>query len=177
MREVVCFSSFRWRKRFVCCRPNSFQLPMDHTKQPVFAIVPALVPVQLHGQPPELLIQSLRSRNVAILDPSRSSLQSHVGDMSQRSDLSCFLRSSPVSAFHVQRRRSLLPSTTRFSILGRSSFRTDLASNSLVPPIGRATSYQSDCGEYSILDGSIEVLRGLLDVLLILVAIVPVVRG
>ena len=75
------------------------------------------------------------------------------------------------------RRRSLLPNTTRFSNLGRSSSPTDLASNSLVPPIGRAPSYQSDCGETSFLDGSIEVLRGLLDVLPILVAIVHVVRG
>ena len=85
------------------------------------------------------------SPNVAILDSSRSSLQSHVEDLSQRSAVSCFLRSSsPVSALHELRRRSLLPSTTRLSNLGRSSFRTDLASNSLAPPIGRATSYQSD---------------------------------
>ena len=77
--------------RFACCRPNSFHLLMGHTKQPIFAIVPNLVPVQLHGQPPELLLQFLRSRNVAILDPSRSSLQSHVGDLSRRSADSCFL--------------------------------------------------------------------------------------
>ena len=151
---------------------------MDHTRQSVFAIVPDLVPVQLHGQPPELLLQSFRLKNVAIIDPSRSSLQSHVEDLSRRSAVSCFLRSSsPVSALYVLRRRSLLPSTTRFSNLGLSSFRTDLASNSLVPPIERATSYQSDRGEYSCLDGSVEVLRGLLDVLLILVASFPAVRG
>ena len=85
------------------------------------------------------------SPNVAILDPSRSSLQSHVEDLSRRSAVSCFLRSSsPVSALYVLRRRSFVPSTTRFSNLGRSFFRTDLASNSLAPPIGRATSYQSD---------------------------------
>ena len=159
------------RSVLLCCAVNSFQLLMGHTKQPVFAIVPDLVPVQLHGQPPELLLQSLRSRNVAILDPSRSLLQSHVGDLSRRSAVSCFPRSSsPVSALYVLRRRSLFPSTTKFSNSGRSSSRTDLASNSS----GHATSYQSDRGEYSFLDGSIEVLREPLGVQLTLVAIVLV---
>ena len=62
MIEVVYFGSFRWGTRFACCRPNSFQLPVAHTMQPVFAIVPDLVSVHFHGQPPELLLhQSLRS--------------------------------------------------------------------------------------------------------------------
>ena len=58
----------------------------------------------------------LRSRNVAILDPSRSSLQSHVGDLSRQSVASCSPHSSsPVSALHAVRRRRPLPNTTRFS--------------------------------------------------------------
>ena len=39
---------------------------MGHTKQPVFVIVPNLVPVQLHGQPPELLLQSSSLTSVAL---------------------------------------------------------------------------------------------------------------
>ena len=38
--------------RFGGCRPNFFQLLVGHTKQPAFAIVPGLVPVQLHEQHP-----------------------------------------------------------------------------------------------------------------------------
>ena len=45
--------------RFACCRPDSSQLLMGHTEQPVFAIVPNLVLVQLHGQLPELLLPVL----------------------------------------------------------------------------------------------------------------------
>ena len=59
-------------------------------KAAVFAIVPELVPVQLHEQPPELLLQFLRSRSVATTDPSRSSRQSRVGDLSRRSAASGF---------------------------------------------------------------------------------------
>ena len=145
------------------CLLSSRLLPAangSHTKQPVFAIVPDLVPVQLHGQPPELLLQSLRLRNVAILDPSRSSRQSPVGDVSRRSAVSGFPSSlSPATALCALRRRSLLPSTTRFSNLGHSSSRTDLASNSSVPPTGRETTYPSDRGEDSCPEGSKEVLR------------------
>ena len=72
---------------------------------------------------------------------------------------------------------SLLPSTTRFSNSGRSSSRTDLASNSSAPRIGRATSYPTDRGAYSFLERSIEVLREPLGVPLILVAIGPVILG
>ena len=83
---------------------------------------------RLHEQSPQLLLQSLRSRNDAILEPPRSSLQSHVGDLSRRLAVSCSPRSSsPVSALYVLRRRSLLPRRTRFSNLGRSSSRTNLA--------------------------------------------------
>ena len=97
VREVVYFGKFRWRQD-VSAVVQTLSSFVGHTKQPVLAIVPNLVLFQLHGQPPELLIQSLRSRNVAILGPSRSSLQSHVGDLSRRSAVSCFLHSSsPVS--------------------------------------------------------------------------------
>ena len=65
--------------------------------------------------------------------------------------------------------------TTRFSNSARSSCRTGLALNSSVPPIGRSTSYQTDCGGDSFLDGLIEVLREPLGVQLTLVAVVPVV--
>ena len=53
--------------RFACCRPDSSQLLMGHREQPIFAIVPNLVLVQLLGQFLELLLPSSRSRNVAIL--------------------------------------------------------------------------------------------------------------
>ena len=82
--------------RFACCRPDSSQLPMGHTEQPVFAIVPNLVLVQLLGQPPELLLRSLRSRNVEILDTSRSSHRIHVEDASQ---IGCFWLSALFIAF------------------------------------------------------------------------------
>ena len=84
-RDVQDFPRFGWcvrgrlfwqlsvETRFACCRPDSSRLPMDHTEQPIFAIVPNLVLVQLLGQFPELLIPSSRSRNVAILVPSHSS--------------------------------------------------------------------------------------------------------
>ena len=63
--------------RFACCRPDSFQLLMGHREQLIFAIVPNLVLVQLLGQFPELLLLSSRSRNVAILGPSRTDLVRH----------------------------------------------------------------------------------------------------
>ena len=69
---------------------HSFQLLMRHAKQLVFTIVPDLFPVQLHRQPPVLLVHSYRSRNV---DPSRPPLQSHVGGLLRRSAVSCFLHS------------------------------------------------------------------------------------
>ena len=97
--------------------------------------------------------------------------------MSQRSAATGSLRPSLlVSVLHALRRRSPLPSMTMFSNSGHSSSRIVPASISSAPPIGRTTSYQSDCGEYSFLDGSIEVLREPLEVLQILVVIVPVIR-
>ena len=149
---------------------NSFQLPMvvqSTQSSPSF-----------QRQPPELLLQSLRSRNVALLDPSRSSLQIRVGDLSWRSAVSCFLHfSSPVSALHVLRRQSLLPSMFRFSSSGHCSFRTDLASDSSDPPIQCVISCLFHCGVSSFLDGSFVVLHEPLDVLPILVAIVPAVSA
>ena len=134
--------------RSACCRPDSSQLLMGHTEQPVSAIVPNLVLVQVHGQLQELLLGSLRSRNVAILDPSRSSHQIHVGDGSQRSAASGSLRSSSlVLALRALRRRSPSPSMTKFSNSYRSSFRTVRASKSSAPPTGRATSYPPYCEE------------------------------
>ena len=164
MREVVQFGGFRWRQDLpaVVQTPSSCQWVIQSSQSsPLFQ---TWFPFSSTDNLPELLLQSLRSRNVAILDPSRSLLQS-CGDRL----FPC--SSSPVSALYVLRRRSLLPSTTRFSN------RTDLASNSSVPPIGHPTSNQSDRDEYSFLDGSIKVPRGLLDVLSILAAIVPVVCG
>ena len=35
--------------RFACCRPDSSQLLMGHTEQPVSAVVPKLVIVELLG--------------------------------------------------------------------------------------------------------------------------------
>ena len=94
-------------------------LPMGHTEQPVSAIVPNLVLVQLLGQLPELLLQSLRSRNVVILDPSRSSHRIHVEDVSQRLAASGSLRSSsPVMALRALRRRSPSPEYDHFLQLG-----------------------------------------------------------
>ena len=117
---------------------------MGHTKQQVFATTPSLVLVQLHERPPELLLQSLKSRNVSTLG-----LQSHVGDLSRRSAVPCLLHfSSPVSALYVLRRRSPLPSTSNS---GRSSSRTDLASNSSASPIECVTSHQSDRRETHLL--------------------------
>ena len=129
---------------FACCRPDSSQPPMGHTEQPVSVIVPNLVLVQLLGQLPELLLRSLRSRNVVILDPSRSSHRIHVEDASQRSAASGSLLVSPLRA---PRRRSPSPDTTKFSSSGRSSFRTGRASKSLAPPTGLATSCRPYCEE------------------------------
>ena len=57
-----------WRlpveRGFACCRPDSSQLLTGHTEQPVSAIVPILVLVQLLGQLPEHPLRSLRSRNM-----------------------------------------------------------------------------------------------------------------
>ena len=50
---------------------DSSRLQVGHTEQPIFAIVPNLVLLEFHGQLPELLLPSLRSRKVAVLDPSR----------------------------------------------------------------------------------------------------------
>ena len=63
--------------RFACCRPDFSQLLMGHREQPIFAIVPNLVLVQLLGQFLELPLPSSRSRNVAALGPSRSSHRIH----------------------------------------------------------------------------------------------------
>ena len=59
--------------RFACCRPDSSQLLMGHKVQPIFAVFPKLVLVQLLGQFQVLLLPSSRSGNVAILGPSHSS--------------------------------------------------------------------------------------------------------
>ena len=95
--------------RFACCRPDFSQLLMGHREQPIFAIVPNLVLVQLLGQFLELPLPSSRSRNVAALGPSRSSHRIHAEGVSQRSVASRSLRStSPASAPRAPRRRSLL---------------------------------------------------------------------
>ena len=122
--RIVCERSFilvAFGTRFGGCHPSFFQLLVGHTKPPVFAIVPDLVPVQLHEQPPELLLQFLKSRSVAYatLDPSRSSRQSRVGDLSRRSAVSFLELCAP-------HQRSPLPNTTRFSNSSWSSSRTRL---------------------------------------------------
>ena len=103
------------------CLLSSRLLPaaMGHTEQPVSAFVPNLVLVQLIGKLPELLLRSLRSRNVVIIDPSRSSHRNHVVDVAQKSAVSGSLRSSSsASAPRAPRRRSLSPDTTKFSSSG-----------------------------------------------------------
>ena len=92
------FGSFLARTRFACCRPDSSQVLMGRREQPIFAIVPNLVLVQLFGQFPERLLPSSRSRNVPILDPSHPHWI-HVEGASQRSVASDSLRpSSPASS-------------------------------------------------------------------------------
>ena len=54
--------------RSACCRPDFSQLLMGHTEQPISAIAPNLVLVQLLGQFPELPLLSPRSRNVCHSD-------------------------------------------------------------------------------------------------------------
>ena len=60
----LLFGRLSVETRFACCRPDSSQLLEGHTEQPVSAIVPNLVLIQVLGQLPELLLRSLRSRNV-----------------------------------------------------------------------------------------------------------------
>ena len=124
--------------RFRGCHPNFFQLLVGHTKQPVFANVPSLVPVQHHEQPPEPLTQSLRSRSVATLDPFRSSRQIHVGDVSRRSAVSGFLHSS-----------SFVLELCAPSSPGGFSCRIGLASNFSAPRTGCVTLFRFDYGEGS----------------------------
>ena len=113
--------------RFACCRPNYSQLLMGHTKQPVFAF--ALL-VQLHGQPPELLLQSLRSRNVATLDPSRSShqsLQIRYGD--RQLPALCILHRSPLPSIQVlQLGPFFFPNRSGIKLFGSTSRTRDLIS-------------------------------------------------
>ena len=136
------------------CRLNFVQLPTSQTDQQVFAIVPGLIPVQLHELLPMLLLQSWKSRNVATLGPFHSTRHRLQGS-TRRLAASSFLHSSlPVSVQNApDQKKSPLASTTRFSNSGRSSFRTDLASDSSAPPTRYVTSYRFDCGEDSILDG------------------------
>ena len=121
VREVVFFfgCNFWWRQDLPAVVQNFFQLLMGHAKQLVFAIGPDLVPVQLHEQLPEPLLQSLRSRNVATLGPSLSSRQSLFADLKRRSAASSFLHSSSlVSAMYAPHHRSPLPcSPTRAALL------------------------------------------------------------
>ena len=139
--------------------------------RPVSAIVPNLVLVQLLGQSPELLLPSSRPKNVALLDPSRSSLCFHVEGVSQRLAASGSLRpSSPASALRALRRRSPPPNMTKFSNSAHSSFRTSRAPKSSAPPAGCATSYRPYCGEHSVLGASLGVLQTLF-------AGAPAVRG
>ena len=153
-----------------------FSRDLEQQQQLVFAIVPNLVPRTASRASPSVL--EIKKCCIAILDPSRSSLQSHVGDSSRRSAVACFPRSSsPLSALYVPRRRSPLPSTTRFSNLGCSSSRTDLASNSSAPPTEHVTLPPSDCDEGSFLDESFATLRELPGVPPSLVAIVPANPG
>ena len=49
MRHVIYFGDSGRRQKYAFCRPNIVPLLMGHTKHPVFAIVPNLVSVQLHG--------------------------------------------------------------------------------------------------------------------------------
>ena len=46
---------------FACSHPN-VQVPMDHTAQQVFAVIPDLIPVQLHELLPGLLLQFWKLR-------------------------------------------------------------------------------------------------------------------
>ena len=138
--------------RFACCRLNFIQLPTGHTEQQVFAIVPGPIPVQLHELLPVLLLQSWKLRNVATIGPFLSTRQNLEGS-TRRSAVSCFLSSSLIaSAMNASDRRSHLPSTTRFSNSGRSSLRTDLASDSSAPPTRHVRSCRFDCGKHSFLD-------------------------
>ena len=99
------------------------QLLTGHREQPIFAIVPNLVLIQLLGQFLELLLPSSRPGNVAILGPSHSSHRIHAEGVSQRSATSGSLRpSSPAPALRAPRGRSLSPDTTKFSSSGLSSF-------------------------------------------------------
>ena len=136
-----------------------------------------LVPVQLQGQPPEVLLQCSRLRHVAILHPSRSSLQSNVEDLSRRSAVSCFLRSSsPVSALYVLRDEvscQVRPGSPTWAVL-------------LSEPIWHQTLCLHQSDAQPRINLTAENTNFLMDrlkcfvrcfVLLILVAIVPVVRG
>ena len=80
--------------RSACCGPGFSQLLMGHKEQPISAIAPNLVLVQLLGQFPELPFLSSRSRNVAILGPSRLSHQIRAAGVLQRSVASGSLRLS-----------------------------------------------------------------------------------
>ena len=126
---------------------------------------------------PELLLQSWKLRYVV---PLGLFLSSHriLESSTRKSADSCILPSSlPVSVLNALTldQRSPLPSSTKFSNSGPSSFRTDLASDASAPPTVYVTSHRFDCAEDSFLDGSFGVLRGPLDALPTLVAIAPVI--
>ena len=147
MRRVICCGCLSAETRYACCRPDFVPLPMGHTKQLVFSIVPDLVPVQIHGLLSDLLLQSWKLRSVAALGQFLSSRQIHENS-TRKSAASCFLHSSLlVSVLDAPLQQSLLPKRTRSSNSARSFSQTGLASNSSAPSMAHATSPQFDCGE------------------------------
>ena len=113
--ELVYFGGFRWRQDLpaVVQTPPSCQWVIQSSQSP--PLFQTRFSFSSADNIQSFFFQSLRSRNFAILDPSRSSLQSHVGDLSRPSAVSCFLHSSsPVSTLYVLRRRSPLPRTTKY---------------------------------------------------------------
>ena len=145
--------------RFACCRLHFVQLPTGHTEQQVSDIVPKpdsrSAPRITSDVSPSVLVikKCCNSWSVFFFFFFFSTRQS-LECSTRRSSASFFLHSSlPVSVLNAQDQRSPLPSATRFSNSGRSSFRTDLASDSSAPPPLYVTSFRFDYGEDSFLDG------------------------
>ena len=142
-----------------------------HTAQQVFAIVPGLIPVQLHELLPVLLLHTWKLRNVATLGPFLLSHRS-LGGSTRRSAASCSLHSSlPVSAECTRPAKSI---ATYEQVLQFFPNRSGIRLFSALPT-EKVTSYQFDCRKDLTLDVQFGVLRGPLVALLTLVAIAAVI--
>ena len=120
---------------------NFISLPTGHTKQLVFAIVPGLVPIQLHGLLPELFRQFQRfttcCNSWSVFHFSRHAEVLPEGS-TRKSAAFCALHSSLLnSTLNLPLHQSFLPDTTKSSNSSHAFSRTGLASNSSAPSTSR----------------------------------------